>query len=144
MRKLCDNVNIVSIISCNLSEKAQRWLLLLIIVMSVTASSPEASEIDKMTAEQEMVDIGGEFSLVLLADQFKKSQDTEEVSLAEYIVGYKEVYKFLCLMGTVFGWVGSDVYNKIVLLEKYLSGDKKEHYQTIRSMIEYEVGVEWY
>jgi len=100
--------------------------------------SPTDSEIEKMTAEQEMVDIGGEFSLVLLADQFKKSQAAEEVTLAEYVVGYREVYKFLCLMGTVFGWVGSDVYNKIVLLEKYMTGDKKEHYQTVKSMIDYE------
>ena len=79
----------------------------LIMTEAVTSPvSPTDSEIEKMTAEQEMVDIGGEFSLVLLADQFKKSQAAEEVTLAEYVVGYREVYKFLCLMGTVFGWVG--------------------------------------
>ena len=107
--------------------------------MTEAAISPDA-EIEKMTEEQEMVDIGDDFSLVILADMFRKSHSVDEVSLAEYITGYKEVYKFLCLMGTVFGWVGSDVYNKVVLLEKYLSGDKKEHYQTVKGMIEYEVG----
>merc|ERR1712029_1280957 len=66
-------------------------------------------------------------------------QENVEISVAEYILGYKELYKFLCLMGTVFGWVGSDVYNKVELLEKYLEGDKKEHYQTVKSMIQYEV-----
>ena len=101
----------------------------------------DTAEIDDMTKEVEMVDIGGtEFSLVYLADKFRKCQEDEGMTVAEYLAGYKELYKFLCLMGTVFGWVGSDVYNKVVLLEKYLSGDKKEHYQTVKGMIEYEVG----
>ena len=53
--------------------------------------------------------------------------------------GYREVYKFLNLLGTVFGWVGSDVWAKIVQLEKYLAGEEKEHYQNIKAMIDYEV-----
>ena len=109
--------------------------------MSEAAASPD-SEIDKMTKEVELVELDGEFSLVLLAEKFRKCQSSEEVKLEEYLAGYKELYKFLCLMGTVFGWVGSDVYNKVVLLEKYMVGDKKEHYQTVKSMIEYEVGVD--
>ena len=53
--------------------------------------------------------------------------------------GYREVYKFLNLLGTVFGWVGSDVWAKIVQLEKYLGGEEEEHYQNCKAMIEYEV-----
>ena len=49
------------------------------------------------------------------------------------------MYKFLNLLGTVFGWVGSDVWAKIVQLEKYLGGEEKEHYQNCKAMIEYEV-----
>ena len=109
--------------------------------MSEAVASPD-SEIDKMTKDVELVELDGEFSLVFLADMFKRSQqDGEEVRLEEYLAGYKELYKFLCLMGTVFGWVGSDVYNKVVMLEKYMVGDKKEHYQTVKSMLEYEVGI---
>ena len=109
--------------------------------MSEAVASPD-SEIDKMTKEVELVELDGEFSLVLLADMFRRSQEnSEEVKLEEYLQGYKELYKFLCLMGTVFGWVGSDVYNKVVLLEKYMVGEKKEHYQTVKSMLEYEVGL---
>ena len=59
--------------------------------------------------------------------------------LASYVKGYREVYKFLNLLGTVFGWVGSDVWAKIVQLEKYLAGQEKEHYQNIKAMIDYEV-----
>ena len=108
--------------------------------MTEAVVSPD-TEIDKMTKEGELVELDGEFSLVLLADMFRRSQEnSEEVKLEEYLQGYKELYKFLCLMGTVFGWVGSDVYNKVVLLEKYMVGEKKEHYQTVKSMLEYEVG----
>lgn len=107
----------------------------------MSGDSPEPGEtVDEMTKDMELVDIGGEeFSLVFLADRFRKCQEDEGVTVQEYISGYKELYKFLCLMGTVFGWVGSDVYNKVVLLEKYLASDKKEHYRTVKSMIEYEV-----
>lgn len=109
--------------------------------MSEAVASPD-TEIDKMTKDVELVQLDGEFSLVFLADMFRRSQqESEEVRLEEYLAGYKELYKFLCLMGTVFGWVGSDVYNKVVLLEKYMVGDKKEHYQTVKSMLEYEVGI---
>ena len=101
-------------------------------------------EVKEMTAEMENIDIGGgEFSLVVLSDQFIKCLKNPELTIVEYIAGYKEVYKFLALLGSVFGWVGSDVYAKIVTLEKYLEGDKKEHYQNIRTMIDYEVSFTW-
>merc|ERR1712215_458445 len=97
-------------------------------------------EVKEMTQEMEIVDIGGgEFSLVVLADQFTKCQKNPEHTLQEYIAGYKEVYKFLALLGSVFGWVGSDVHSKIMILEKYLSGSNRTNYQTIKCMIDYEV-----
>jgi len=97
-------------------------------------------EVKEMTAEMENIDIGGgEFSLVVLADQFNKCLKNPELTLVEYIEGYKQVYKFLALLGSVFGWVGSDVWAKIAQLEKYLAGEEKQHYQKIKAMIEYEV-----
>ena len=102
---------------------------------------PADEEVKEMTAEMEHLDIGGgEFSLVVLADRFNKCLKNPELTVVEYIAGYKEVYKFLALLGSVFGWVGSDVYAEIVTLEKYLAGNEKEHFQTIKTMIEYEVG----
>merc|ERR1712226_1724500 len=80
-----------------------------------------------------------DFSLELLTQHFKDSTATPGLCLASYVKGYREVYKFLNLLGTVFGWVGSDVWAKIVQLEKYLAGDEKERYQNIKSMIDYEV-----
>merc|ERR1711970_810590 len=104
------------------------------------SSGPVDEEVKEMTAEMEHLDIGGgEFSLVVLADRFNKCLKNPELSVVEYIAGYKEVYKFLALLGSVFGWVGSDVYAKIATLEKYLAGDEKQHYQNIKTMIDYEV-----
>ena len=92
-----------------------------------------------------------DFDLELLTQHFKDStaapgdnvnlviSHLSGLCLASYVKGYREVYKFLNLLGTVFGWVGSDVWAKIVQLEKYLAGDEKEHYQNIKSMIDYEV-----
>jgi hypothetical protein len=38
------------------------------------------------------------------------------VSVDFYILGYGELYKFLNLLGTVFGWVASDVHAKLEVL----------------------------
>ena len=35
------------------------------------------------------------------------------LSVDNYILGYEELYKFLNLLGTVFGWVASDVHAKL-------------------------------
>ncbi len=35
------------------------------------------------------------------------------ISVDNYILGYDELYKFLNLLGTVFGWVASDVHAKL-------------------------------
>jgi len=80
-----------------------------------------------------------EFSLEVLTKNFENSTSTPGLCLASYVTGYREVYKFLNLLGTVFGWVGSDVWAKIVTLEKYLNGEEKNKYQNIKAMIEYEM-----
>jgi len=81
----------------------------------------------------------GEFSLEVLTKNFDKSTSTPGLCLASYVTGYREVYKFLNLLGTVFGWVGSDVWAKIITLQKYLDGEEKAKYQNIKAMIDYEM-----
>ena len=89
----------------------------------------------------------------LLTKHFNKSAATQGLDLppaltslsfaglclSSYVAGYREVYKFLNLLGTVFGWVGSDVWAKIVTLQKYMDGAEKEHYTNIKAMIAHEV-----
>jgi len=107
-----------------------------------TKAVEEASEepVNGMAEAMEKVDLDGDFSLPVLTSHFAKCVSDPEVRLADYVNGYKEVYKFLALLGTVFGWVGSDVWAKIVTLEKYLENKEiNSHYQTVKSMIAYEV-----
>ena len=61
------------------------------------------------------------------------------LDMDNYIKGYDEVYKFLCLLGTVFGWVASDVQTKLDILRGHREkGDTKDNYATVQLMIEYE------
>jgi len=89
---------------------------------------------------REDLKIDGEFSLKTLTEHFLMSMSDPEVNLAAYLNGYREVYKFLSLLGTMFGWVGNDVLAKVVKLQKYLDDkDISENYQTVKGMIKYEV-----
>jgi len=111
--------------------------------MSSAAESP-SEEGDQLEAAgivegMDNVNLDADFSLELLTQHFNDSTATPGLCLASYVKGYREVYKFLNLLGTVFGWVGSDVWAKIVQLEKYLGGEEKEHYQNCKAMIDYEV-----
>jgi len=80
-----------------------------------------------------------DFDLEVLTKHFTNATTNTGVDLSSYIAGYREVYKFLNLLGTVFGWVGSDVWAKIVQLEKYQAGEEKHHYANVKDMIDYEV-----
>jgi len=112
--------------------------------MSSVAGSPseEGDQVEAAAIVEGMEKVNledADFSLELLTQHFKDSTAAPGLCLASYVKGYREVYKFLNLLGTVFGWVGSDVWAKIVQLEKYLAGEEKEHYQNIKAMIDYEV-----
>ena len=47
--------------------------------------------------------------------------------------------RLLKLLGTVFSFVNSDVVEKIGILKDYRSSELRDEYETIQSMIEYEV-----
>jgi len=88
----------------------------------------------------EDLEVATDFSLQKLHSHFHMCYDTAvELSIADYILGYREVYKFLTLLGSVFTWVASDVHNKLEVLQKYNTGDDKLKYQSIKGMLDYEV-----
>ena len=55
------------------------------------------------------------------------------------ILAYEELFKFLNLLGTVFGWVASDIDAKMEILRGLKNGEQSEKYLTVQSMIQYEV-----
>lgn len=62
------------------------------------------------------------FDLALVLDRFQRSLATEspdDVLTDLYLEGYFELNKFFSLMGTVFGFVSSDVGSKIEILAEF-------------------------
>jgi len=81
-----------------------------------------------------------DFSLDNLKLQFEEClKDDNTISLEKYILGYEELFKFLNLLGTVFGWVASDIDAKMEILRGLKNGEQSEKYQFVQSMIQYEV-----
>ncbi|XP_043260436.1 ceramide-1-phosphate transfer protein [Colletes gigas] len=78
------------------------------------------------------------FDLRLVHDHFDRAllQD-DDIDLKAYLDAYNELYKFFQLMGTVFGFVSSDLKQKIEILIELMSKDD-QNYTTVKSMILYE------
>jgi len=81
-----------------------------------------------------------DFSLDNLKLQFEEClNDDNTISIEKYIFAYEELFKFLNLLGTVFGWVASDIDAKMEILRGLKNGEQSEKYLTVQSMIQYEV-----
>ncbi|ETN59424.1 hypothetical protein AND_008979 [Anopheles darlingi] len=79
------------------------------------------------------------FDLQKVHERFNESLSGEDdVYVDQYLEAFKELYKFFQLMGTVFGFVSSDVKEKVEILEKLRAKENAESFLTIRTMMEYE------
>lgn len=82
------------------------------------------------------------FDMTVVRDRFHEaysSGDAAGVRLRHYIDGYTELQKFMDLLGPLFSFVSKDVSDKLGLLERLHSGPNRVHYETVESMISYEV-----
>ncbi|KAE8747046.1 hypothetical protein FOCC_FOCC006301 [Frankliniella occidentalis] len=80
------------------------------------------------------------FDFRLVHDGFASALvEDEDVDMEQYLLAYKELYKFFQLMGTVFSFVGSDVKAKIDILEDFSNSSDGQHFATVKSMIKYEM-----
>lgn len=88
-----------------------------------------------------------DFDLKRLKESFESCiTEDGQVLLQKYVEGYEELYRFLNLLGTVFGWVSSDVDAKLQVLRDRMKtsegGDQvgpRPEYLTVQSMVKYEV-----
>ncbi|XP_061196974.1 ceramide-1-phosphate transfer protein-like [Saccostrea echinata] len=80
-----------------------------------------------------------EFNLEKLDSLFAKCKDGDVVVMDAYVDAYEELSKLFSLLGSVFGFVTSDVVEKIGILREYRSSEVSEKYVSIQSMIQYEV-----
>ena len=54
-------------------------------------------------------------------------------------LGYHELYQFLNLLGTVFGWVATDVLAKMEVVQGHQNGENGDKYLTVQSMLQHEI-----
>jgi len=100
-----------------------------------------------MSEEQEQIVNGAastdnpeDFSLEKLKNHFETCLGEDgSINIDKYLLGYDELYKFLNLLGTVFGWVATDVYNKMETVRGHRKGDQSTKYETIQTMLAHEI-----
>lgn len=78
-----------------------------------------------------------------LLDAFKKAKQDNEIIIDEYVRGYNELTRFFEILGTVFGYINSDIIEKVTILKYYRDREGKENYRTVESMMEYEISLDF-
>ncbi|XP_033764378.1 ceramide-1-phosphate transfer protein-like [Pecten maximus] len=80
------------------------------------------------------------FNLIKLNQLFLSCiREDNIVDLDSYVNAYEELSKLFGILGSIFGFVVSDVVEKIEILRDYRKSPEGEHYKSIQSMISYEV-----
>lgn len=80
------------------------------------------------------------FDLEFVRDNFKLAMvENDDVNLELYLKSFDELNKFFCLLGTIFGFVKSELAGKMIILREFLSKpDEAHHFSTVLNMVEYE------
>jgi len=100
------------------------------------SETPEKEQNNHQNEESD----ASEFSLDNLKSHFEKCiGENGEVYVDKYLLGYDELYKFLNLLGTVFGWVATDVFNKMEIVRGHRKGENGAKYETIQTMLNFEI-----
>lgn len=97
------------------------------------------------------------FDLVFVTEKFKGSLDNEDIFMDFYLQAFREILKFVLillaleivniksfcrffqLMGSIFGFVCSDVKSKVEILEEFRENKEvAAKFESVRKMIHYE------
>lgn len=80
------------------------------------------------------------FQLSIVLDAFTKTlQEGGKLVMDEYIRGYDELCVFFDMLGTVFGFITSDVREKIGILQEHRRSQSGDKYVIVQSMFEFEI-----
>ncbi|CAO1305974.1 unnamed protein product [Diamesa hyperborea] len=87
------------------------------------------------------------FDLLVVTEHFQsaldKNEENSDIVLDFYLLAFREILKFFHLMGSIFGFVNSDIKSKIEILEEYRTKqDVGEKFVTVQQMMEYEINTE--
>lgn len=100
----------------------------------------EGQEQKNGAAEAVTTQNSDDFSLDKLKSHFESCLGEDgSISIDKYLLGYDELYKFLNLLGTVFGWVATDVYNKMETVRNHRKSELSTKYETIQTMLAHEI-----
>ncbi|XP_065282095.2 ceramide-1-phosphate transfer protein isoform X1 [Dermacentor albipictus] len=80
------------------------------------------------------------FSLKVVIQNLQSClEDEDDLDMDSYILAYRELSKFFQDLGSLFGFINSDVKSKLDILEDYRKlDDIGDNYETLNTMIEYE------
>ncbi|XP_020897268.1 ceramide-1-phosphate transfer protein-like [Exaiptasia diaphana] len=80
------------------------------------------------------------FRLDVVVDSFTKAkQEDGSIVLDEYVRGYDELCIFFDSLGSVFGFITSDVRDKIGILKHHRSNENGKNYDMVKRMFDFEV-----
>lgn len=81
------------------------------------------------------------FRIHVVADALKKCIE-DGLLIDEYITAYEELCIFFSLLGSVFGFITSDVKEKIEILRNFRNGHgDRQKYEKVEKMMEHEIDV---
>jgi len=86
-----------------------------------------------MATETKKFDLN--FLYVQLTTCYEK---TIQMDMDSYILAYTEINKFFGILGTVFGFVASDVTSKLETLKNFRNGIDGQQFESIECMILFE------
>ncbi|NXX85951.1 CPTP protein, partial [Urocolius indicus] len=82
----------------------------------------------------------GAFSLREVLGAFQTCvTERREVLLGPYLSGWRGLVRFLQSLGTIFSFISKDAVAKVQIMESYCSGEQREKYVSLQSMVEYEL-----
>merc|ERR1712126_634685 len=88
-----------------------------------TTNNPQAPIEEEVKEIMDNSNVPTDLSLKVLQSSFEGCiTEDGKLLLLNYITGFEELYKFLNLLGTVFGWVSTDIDNKLEVLRQHRKG----------------------
>ncbi|KAK3603490.1 hypothetical protein CHS0354_030332 [Potamilus streckersoni] len=80
------------------------------------------------------------FDLQKLHNLYATSKAEEGlIEMDPYIASYNELTKLFKILGSVFGFIVSDVVEKVGILQEYRKSDVADNYKTVQGMLQFEV-----
>ncbi|XP_006641955.2 ceramide-1-phosphate transfer protein [Lepisosteus oculatus] len=80
------------------------------------------------------------FSLKEVLDTFQSClTDNKEILIDQYVAGWRGLVRFMNSLGTIFSFISKDAVGKIQIMANHRKGEHGEQYETVQSMVKYEL-----